>query len=155
MAVSPGQPQELKPEQTGSQSPPDQSKPLPEVAAPLATPVTSKPKTSAPPVAAAKPVKPPQKPEKAAPKPAVTPPEAKAAKPETGPQLVATLDKEIAARKKADALIKQGQRAIVKKAKTGDKTVYQVWIPGATTSQVKPAAAKPKAGAKANEVKPR
>lgn len=154
MAVSPPPSQELKPEQTGGQALSVQSKPLPEVAAPLATPVTPKPKTPAPPAAAAKPEKPASqpvktvvKPEKPAPKPVVSPSEAKPAKPETGPKLVDTLDKESAARQKADALIKQGQRAIVKKAKKGDKTVYQVWLTSA--------APKPKAATKANEAKPR
>jgi serine/threonine protein kinase len=164
MAASPNQSQEIKSDQTGSQTPPAQPKPSLEVTAPLATPVGAKPKTPAAPTAAAKPEmsvskpektaqkteKPTPKPEKATPKPTVQSPEPKAAKPDTAPKLVATLDKEMAARKQADALTKQGQRAIVKKAKQGGKTVYQVWIPTAATCPAKPAtpATKPKADAK-------
>jgi hypothetical protein len=130
------------------------------VTAPLATPVGAKPKTPAAPTAAAKPEKavskpektaqktekPTSKPEKATPKPAVQSPEPKAAKPDTAPKLVATLDKEMAARKQADALTKQGQRAIVKKAKEGGKTVYQVWIPAtpATKPKTEAKTAKPR-----------
>jgi hypothetical protein len=64
--------------------------------------------------------------------------------------MVATLDKEVPARKKADELTKQGQRAIVKKVKKGDKTVFQVWITADSTSPAKPAtpATKPKANSK-------
>lgn len=122
-------------------------------------PVLPEPATAikpTPPAAAVKPEKPvvkPEKPpvkaaikpEKAAPKPAAPAVAAKTTAPTTGPKLVATFDKETVARQKADALTKQGQRAIVKKAKTGTKTVYQVWLAAPTPTP----AAKPKPNAKA------
>lgn len=158
MAASPNQVQEIKPDQTGSQTSAAQTKPEPEAAVPLATPVGPKPKTPAaakPDKAVPKPEKAAQKTEKPTPKPAVPSPAPKAAKPDTAPKLVATLDKEMAARKKADALTKQGQRAIVIKAKQGHKTVYQVWIPAAATSPAQPAtpAAKPKADSKTTKLR--
>ena len=70
--------------------------------------------------------------------------ETKAPKAETQQKLVATLDKEMPARKKADALTKQGQRAIVKKVKKGDKTVYQVWLTAAAATPSKPPTSTPK-----------
>jgi len=107
--------------------------PLPEPAAPVkpavpATPV--KPEKPHPVVKTEKPAA------KTAPKPTPTPAAAKSAAAPSGkptpavsnPKLTATFDKETQARQKADALIKQGQRALVKKAKKGNKTVYQVWL---------------------------
>jgi len=91
------------------------------------------------------PVKPTLKPEKASPKPAARAVAAKTTAPSAGPKLVATFDKESQARQKADALTKQGQRAIVKKAKSGTKTVYQVWLATSTATPV----VKPKNNAKA------
>jgi hypothetical protein len=162
MAASPSLPQEIKPEQMGTLP-----QPSPEVAAPLATPVAGKVKKLPAPAAAPKPektvLKPAPtssgakavKPEKTTPKPAPPSPEAKAAQPDTAPKLVATLDQETAARKKADSLTKQGQRAIVKKAKKGDKTVYQVWLTTAPTFPAKPATPAPKPKAESKTTKPR
>lgn len=111
----------VKPETT-------QVKPEPKAEKPLAKPVV---KTKSPPA------KPAAKPAKAAPSPVSA--TATAAKTTTGPKLLATLDKEAAARQKADALTKQGQKAVVKKAKKGQKTVYQVWLSGsAAASRVQP-----------------
>ena len=164
MAASPGPSPEITPEPTGSLPQPAQPKPTsgaaesPATAAPLVSPPRVKPPAAKPaPATAAKPVPTVPKPEKTAPKPAKPPAEAKATKPETSPKLVATLDQETAARKKADTLTMPGQRAIVKKIKKGDKTVYQVWLTAATTSPVKPAAPapKPKAAPKTNAAKPR
>jgi len=162
MAASPSLPQEIKPEQMGTPL-----QPSPEVAAPLATPVEGKAKKLPAPAAAAKPEKTvlksaptssgakAGKPEKTTPKPAPPSSEAKAAQPDTSPKLVATLDQETAARKKADTLTKQGQRAIVKKVKKGDKTVYQVWLTTAPTSPAKPATPAPKPKAESKTTKPR
>lgn len=115
--------------------------PLPEPAAAVKPP---------PPVAPAiKPQKPAVKatvkPEKVTPKPAPVRATAKAPTADSGPKLVATFEKELPARQKADALGKQGQRAVVKKATKGTKIVYQVWLtkPAATP------AAKSKTNAKA------
>ncbi len=115
-------------------------------------PVLPEPATAikpTPPAAVVKPekpvVKPVLKPEKATSKTAAPPVAAKTTAPNTGPKLVATFDKETLARQKADALTKQGQRAIVRKAKTGTKTVYQVWLAPPTATPV----AKPKTNAKA------
>ncbi|MGQ9920909.1 MAG: protein kinase domain-containing protein [Desulfobacca sp.] len=82
--------------------------------------------------------------EKVPPKTAVKPIAAKRPAPTTGPKLLATFDKETAARQKADALTKQGQRAVVKKARQGKKTVYQVWLAAVAPTPV----AKPKPNAK-------
>jgi hypothetical protein len=91
---------------------------------------------------APQPAKPAPKPEKAAPKPVAPPAETKPVKTETGPRLIETLDQELPARKKADALTKQGQKAIVRKVKKGDKTVYQVWTRSDASGPVKPATPK-------------
>ncbi len=107
-----------------------------------AVPAASAVKAEKPPVKPEKPpLKPVARPEGASPKP--TPATAAAAKPAPAvpaPKLVATFAKESAARQKADALIKQGQKAVVKKAKKGNQDVYQVWLAANKT--------KPKAGAK-------
>ena len=142
LSASPAAPQEVNPDQAGSKSNIDGSKASPETTVPLAVPVAPTKKPAAP--APAKGEKAPAKPEKTVQKTAPQLTEAKAAKPETSPKLVATLDNELSARKKADALIKQGHRAIVKKAKQGNKTVYQVWENNATVSPAKPAAPPPK-----------
>ncbi len=96
----------------------------------------------------AKPLKPQSKPVVKVEKPASAATPAVATKPvppPSSPKLMATYEKEAMARQKADALIKQGKRAVVQKAKQGKKTVYQVWLQPTATA----AAAKSKPNAKA------
>ncbi len=135
MAASPASTQEINPDQAGTKSQLNESKASPETTVPLAVPVAPTKKPAAP--AQTKAEKAPAKTEKNVHKTVTHSTEAKAVKSETSPKLVATLDKEIPARKKADALTKQGHRAIVKKAKQGNKTVYQVWLTAATASSGK------------------
>jgi hypothetical protein len=149
-AAAPSTPQDVKPD-TITPPQPAPAQPSPEETVPLATPVETAPKK---PAAAPKPERPvaAAKPEKKAPKPVSPPAAGKAPKTETFPKLVATLDKETPARRKADAFTQQGRQAIVKKVKKGDKTVYQVWVTAAAASPPKPAApaSKPKTTAKSN-----
>jgi hypothetical protein len=143
MTASPAATQEINPDQAGTKSHLDESKASPETTVPLAVPVAPAKKPAAP--AQTKAEKPPAKTEKNVHK-TVHATEAKAVKSETSPKLVATLDQEIPARKKADALTRQGHRAIVKKVKRGNKTVYQVWLTAAaaTPAKLPVPAAKPK-----------
>jgi serine/threonine protein kinase len=136
MAATPGPGQETISEQTGNQSQVNPIKPAPETTAPLAVPVAKTKKPAAPAQAKAQ-----AKPEKQVHKAEAHPSGTKAA---ASHKLVATLDKEKPARKKADALVKQGQRAIVIKAKKGNKTVYEVWVTSPTATAAKSPAAAPK-----------
>lgn len=145
LTASPASTPEVNPEPAGEKPTGDGSKTAPEKAVPVAVPAAPTKKPAAP--APTKVEKPAVKPEKSPPKPAT---EVKTSKPDTSPKVVATLDKEMPARKQADALIKQGQRAIVKKVKQGNKTVYQVLVLAGANSPAKPpvAAPKPKGTAK-------
>jgi len=155
MAASPGPPQEIKPEPTASQSQLTPSKLTPGTAETPAAGIVAgshaKVKTPATKHATAGATKPVQ----TASKPAATPQaNAQAKRPEIYPKLVKTFSKEMDARKHADSLTKQGQRAIVKKATQANKTIYQVWIPAATTCPTKPAP-KPKTASKNSSTNPR
>jgi serine/threonine protein kinase len=117
---------------------------VPKPQTPLPEPATAiKPTVDASP---AKPLKPQSKPVVKVEKPTPAATSAAAAKPlapASSPKLLATYEKESAARQRADALIKQGKRAVVQKAKQGKKTVYQVWLQPtapASTNKAKPTA---------------
>jgi eukaryotic-like serine/threonine-protein kinase len=154
MAASPAATPEINADQPGTKPHLDESKTTPDTTIPLAVPVPTTKKPATP--AQTKAEKAPANTEKSVAKTATHATEAKAAKSTTSPKLVATIDKEIPARKKADALTKQGHPAIVRKAKQGNKTVYQVWLTAATESPAKTTApVKPKAAAKSNAAKPR
>jgi serine/threonine protein kinase len=144
MAVTPGQGQEPVSDHTANQPQVTKTKPAPETTAPVAVPVAKakKPATSAQ-------TKAQEKPEKHVQKAEARPTGAKA---ETSRKLVATLDKEKPARKKADALIKEGKRAVVIKAKKGSKTVYEVWVtsPAATAANSSAPASKTKVAEKSS-----
>ncbi len=159
MSAAPSSPATTEP---GTTAGPTESKPT-EKAASGPAPVLPEPATAIKPTLPAAPlkpekpavkpekilVKPSPKPEKPPQKTATPPVAAKPSPPDTGPKLVATFEKEKTARQKADALTKQGQRAVVKKAKQGSRTVYQVWL----TPPAAAPAAKPRTNAKA--VQPR
>ena len=144
MTASPAATQEINPDQAGTKSHLDEPKASPETTVPLAVPVAPTKKPAAP--IQTKAEKAPAKTEKNVHKTVTPATEAKAVKSETSPKLVATLDQEIPARKKADALTRQGHRAIVKKVKRGNKTVYQIWLTAdaATPAKSPVTAAKPK-----------
>ncbi len=142
VAASPGSGPEATSAQTGNQSKMNEAKPAAETTAPLAVPVAKTQKSAAP--AQSKAEKPAAKPEKHVHKAGAHPTETKSA---ASRQLVATLDNEMPARKKADALTKQGHHAIVIKVKKGNKTVYQVWQTAPAATPAKAAAATPKAKA--------
>ncbi|MBM4288389.1 MAG: serine/threonine protein kinase [Deltaproteobacteria bacterium] len=179
-APSPGLGPEIKPESVGPLTSATQAprvSEMPEAPAPMKAPaaVPEKVPTAAPvKVPAAAPAKTPAvkpappagaKPVQLAARPARTADAtAKGKTPETSARvkLAATFAKETDARKHADALTRQGQRAVVKKSTKGNKPLYQVWLtaaapakPAATASRPVTATPKPKAAPKPEAARPR